>query len=366
MKALVYHGPGERQWETVPDPGIEEPTDVVVRIDASTICGTDLHILKGDVPEVQPGTILGHEAVGTVVAKGDAVTTLDLDDRVLVSCITSCGRCRFCKEGHYGLCTGGGGWIFGHLIDGLQAELARVPFADTSVYKVPAGLTDEQVLFLADILPTAYEVGVLNGRVEPGDTVVVVGAGPIGLATIMTAKLHTPGKIVAVDLADARLAKALDFGADIAVNNGSEDAVARVMELTDGLGADVAIEAVGVPQTFELCAELVRPGGRVANVGVHGHPATLHLEKLWIRDVMITTGLVDTFTTPKLLKLIAGGRLDPTTFATHRFSLDDAMEAYDVFGAAAETNALKVVLEGSKHQQLVAAADQPAVAAHAT
>jgi alcohol dehydrogenase len=357
MKALVYHGPGERLWEEVPDPGIQEPTDVVVRIDSSTICGTDLHILKGDVPEVSPGTILGHEAVGTVVEIGSAVTTLAKGDRVLVSCITACGRCRFCKEGHYGLCTGGGGWIFGHLIDGLQAEYARVPFADTSVYKVPAGLSDEQVLFLADILPTAYEVGILNGRVEPGDTVVVVGAGPIGLATIMTARLHTPGHIVAVDLDDSRLAKALDFGADVVVNSSDGDPIGRVMELTESLGADVAIEAVGIPETFELCAELIRPGGRLANVGVHGHPATLHLEKLWIRDVLITTGLVDTFTTPKLLKLIASGRLDPTAFATHRFSLEETMEAYDVFGAAAETNALKVVLEGAKHLQLVPAGD---------
>jgi alcohol dehydrogenase len=344
MKALVYHGPGKRAWESVPDPIILDPTDAIVRIDSSTICGTDLHILKGDVPEVKPGTILGHEAVGTVVEVGAAVTTVMPGDRVLVSCISSCGRCRFCKEGHYGLCTGGGGWIFGHLIDGLQAELARVPFADTSVYKVPDALSDEQVLFLADILPTAYEVGVLNGRVEPGDTVAVVGAGPIGLATIMTAKLHTPGKIIAIDLADSRLEKAIEFGADATINNGREDAVAKVMELTEGLGADVAIECVGVPETFELCAELIRPGGRVANVGVHGKCATLHLEKLWIRDVMITTGLVDTVTTPKLLKLIEGGKLDPTTFATHRFSLDETEAAYDVFGAAAETHALKVVL----------------------
>jgi alcohol dehydrogenase len=355
MKALVYHGPGERRWESVADPTIRESTDVVVRIDSSTICGTDLHILEGDVPEVVPGTILGHEAVGTVMAKGAAVTTLEEDDRVLVSCITACGRCRFCKEGHYGLCTGGGGWIFGHLIDGLQAEYARVPFADTSVTKVPDGLSDEQVLFLADILPTAYEVGVLNGRVEPGDTVVVVGAGPIGLATIMTAKLHSPGRIVAVDLAAARLARALDFGADVVIDNGSQDALAHVLELTDGLGADVAIEAVGVPETFELCTELIRPGGRVANVGVHGHPATLHLEKLWIRDVQITTGLVDTSTTPRLLALIANGRLDPTVFATHRFTLGETMDAYDVFAAAAETNALKVVLEGDSRSELVAA-----------
>jgi len=351
MKALVYHGPGQRAWESVPDPTILQPTDAIVRIDSSTICGTDLHILKGDVPEVTPGTILGHEAVGTVIEIGSAVTTIAPGDRVLVSCITACGRCRFCKEGHYGLCTGGGGWIFGHLIDGLQAELARVPFADTSVYKVPDELSDEQVLFLADILPTAYEVGVLNGRVEPGDTVAIVGAGPIGLATIMTAKLHTPGKIIAIDLADARLEKAIEFGADVAINNGRDDAVAKVMELTGGLGADVAIEAVGVPETFELCTELIRPGGRVANVGVHGKCVTLHLEKLWIRDVMITTGLVDTSTTPKLLRLIEGGRLDPTVFATHRFSLAETEEAYDVFGAAAETHALKVVLSATPVEQ---------------
>src|SRR5436309_841240 len=348
MKALVYHGPGLRAWEDAPDPKIQASTDVIVRVDSATICGTDLHILKGDVPEVTPGTILGHEAVGTVVEVGSAVTTLEAGDRVLVSCITSCGRCRFCKEGSYGLCTGGGGWIFGHLIDGLQAELARVPFADTSVYKVPDELTDEQVLFLADILPTAYEVGVLNGRVEPGDTVVIVGAGPIGLAAIMTALLHSPGRIVAIDPDASRLEKAIEFGADVAIDNNKEDALAKVMELTGGLGADVAIEAVGVPETFELCADLIRPGGRVANVGVHGHPATLHLKKLWIRDVMITTGLVDTTTTPKLLKLIEAGRLDPTLFATHRFALADAEEAYDVFEAAASSHALKVVLEAPK------------------
>jgi alcohol dehydrogenase len=347
MKALVYHGPGRREWEHVPDPTIQDPTDAVVRIDTSTICGTDLHILKGDVPEVVPGTVLGHEAVGTVIETGSAVSTLHEGDRVLVSCITSCGRCRFCREGHYGLCAGGGGWIFGHLIDGLQAEYARVPFADTSVHKVPDTLTDEQVLFLADILPTAYEVGVLSGGVRPGDVVAIVGAGPIGLATIMTAKLYTPGTIVAIDLADARLEQALALGADVVVNNERENAVERVFELTGGLGADVAIEAVGVPATFELCADLVRPGGRVANVGVHGHPATLHLEKLWIRDVTITTGLVDTTTTPQLMRLIEEGRLDPRPFATHRFPLAETEAAYDLFAAAAETNALKVVLEGA-------------------
>jgi alcohol dehydrogenase len=347
VKALVYHGPGERAWEAVPDPSIVDATDAIVQIDSSTICGTDLHILKGDVPEVRPGTVLGHEAVGTVVQTGSAVSTLTEGDRVLVSCITSCGRCRFCREGHYGLCTGGGGWIFGHLIDGLQAEFARVPFADTSVHKVPAALEDEQVLFLADILPTAYEVGVLAGKVEPGDTVVIVGAGPIGLAAVMTAKLFTPGRIVVTDISPARLALATEFGADVTIVNDA-DTVSAVEELTDGLGADVAIEAVGIPETFELCTELIRPGGRVANVGVHGHAATLHLEKLWIRDVTITTGLVDTVTTPALLRLIEQGRLDPRPFATHRFALDDAMAAYDTFSAASETNALKVVLEAPR------------------
>jgi alcohol dehydrogenase len=363
MKALVYGGPGVRTWTDVPEPTIQEPTDVIVRIDSSTICGTDLHILKGDVPAVKPGTILGHEAVGTIVERGSAVTTLEVGDRVLVSCITSCGRCRFCREQHYGLCTGGGGWIFGHLIDGLQAELARVPFAETSVYKVPEGLTDEDVLFLADILPTAYEVGVLNGKLEPGDTLVVVGAGPIGLATIMTAKLFTPARIVAVDLADSRLAKATEFGADVVINNSREDAVAKLLELTDGVGADLAVEAVGVPGTFELCTEIIRPGGRVANVGVHGRSATLHLETLWIRDITITTGLVDTFTTPKLLKLIQERRIDPRPFATHHFALADIESAYDVFADAATTDALKVVLTAERVELEPAEVREPALAA---
>jgi len=348
MEALVYHGPARRAWEDVPDPTIQAAGDAIVRIDAATICGTDLHILKGDVPEVKPGTILGHEAVGTIVEIGPGVSSFGPGDHVLLSCITACGRCRFCKEAHYGLCTGGGGWILGHLIDGVQAEYARIPFVDTSAYKIPFTLSDEQVLFLSDILPTSYEVGILNGRVRPGDVVTVVGAGPIGLAAILTAKLYTPATIVAIDLVDSRLAKAREFGADVTINNGAEDALAKVLELTEGLGADVTIEAVGVPATFELCAELVRPGGHVANIGVHGKPATLHLEKLWIKDVTIKTGLVDTFSTPTLLGLVAQGRLDATPFATHRFKLSDAMEAYEVFAAAADTHALKVVLEGEQ------------------
>jgi alcohol dehydrogenase len=348
MKALVYHGPDLRGWDTVPDPTIIDPTDAVVRIDTTTICGTDLHILKGDVPETTPGTILGHEAVGTILEVGASVTTVAEGDRVLLSCVSACGRCRFCKEGRYGQCLGGGGWIFGHTINGVQAEYARVPFADNSVYKVPEHLSNEQVLFLADILPTSYEVGVLNGAVSPGDTVAIVGAGPIGLAAILTAKLYTPGRIVAIDLADSRLDGAKRFGADTTINNSSEDPIATVMELTDGLGADVTFEAVGMPQTFELATALVRPGGHVANIGVHGKSATLHLETLWIRDVTITTGLVDTFSIAPLMRLIASGRLDPSLFATHRYALEDTMAAYDTFADAANTGALKVVLQGSE------------------
>jgi len=348
MKALVYHGPGERGWDTVEDPSIIDPTDIIVRVDTTTICGTDLHILKGDVPETTAGTILGHEAVGTVEEVGAGVSTVVAGDRVLMSCVSSCGRCRFCNEGRYGQCLGGGGWIFGHTINGLQAEYARVPFADNSVYKVPDGLTNEQVLFLADILPTSFEVGVLNGMVSPGDVVAVVGAGPIGLAAMLTAQLYTPGRIVAIDLDDGRLESARRFGADIVINNGREDTVALIMELTDGLGADVAFEAVGVQQTFELATELIRPCGRVANIGVHGKPVTLHLEKLWIRDVTVTTGLVDTFSIPQLMKLIVSGRLDPSLFTSHRFPLADTMAAYDTFADAATSNALKVVLQGSE------------------
>jgi alcohol dehydrogenase len=302
--------------------------------------------------------VLGHEAVATVEEIGAGVGTVAVGDRVLLSCISACGRCRYCKEARYGQCLGGGGWIFGHLIDGLQAEYARVPFADNSVFKVPAELSDEQVLFLADILPTAYEVGVLNAGISPGDIVAIVGAGPVGLAAILTAQLYTPGRIVAIDLADSRLESAVKFGADVTINNGREDALQRIMELTDGLGADVAVEAVGLPDTFELACQLIRPGGRVANIGVHGHPATLHLEQLWTRDVTITTGLVDTNTIPRLMKLVASGRLDPTVFATHRFALEDTMSAYDTFADAARTAALKVVLEGSA----VRAGSQPALA----
>ncbi len=344
MKALIYHGPGEKAWESVPDPAIQDTTDAIVRVEATTICGTDLHILKGDVPEVTSGRILGHEAIGTVEAVGPGVTSVQVGDRVLVSCISACARCQYCREGHPGQCTGGGGWIFGYMIDGTQAEYVRVPFADTSTYQVPAGATDDEILMLADILPTGYEVGVLNGKVAPGDTVAVVGAGPIGLSAITGARLYTPGRVIAIDLADARLKAALEFGADLTINNGREDAVAYVQSVTGGRGADVAIEAVGVPASFELCTSLVRPGGHVANIGVHGKPATLHLESLWIRDITVTTGLVDATSTATLLRLIESHQIDAARFVTHRFALDDILTAYDVFGRAADTGAIKVLM----------------------
>ena len=344
MKALVYEGPGSKSWKDVADPVIVDDDDAIVQVDATTICGTDLHILKGDVPETTPGRILGHEAVGTVVEVGSGVKTRKVGDRVLVSCITACGRCRFCREGHFGQCLGGGGWILGHLIDGTQAELVRVPFADTSTYLVPDGASDEEVLMLADIIPTSYEIGVLNGQVRPGDTVAIVGAGPIGLSAIKCAQLYSPSTIIAIDLADSRLDAAKRFGADVIVNNGREDATEVVRSMTDGLGADVAIEAVGVPESFELCTALVRPGGRVANIGVHGKPATLHLESLWIRDVTVTTGLVDTYSTPTLLRLVTSRQLDARQLISHHFELDHMLEAWDVFSDAATSGALKVVI----------------------
>jgi alcohol dehydrogenase len=343
MKAHIYHGPGRHSWEDVPDPGLQAPTDAIVRVDAVTICGTDLHILKGDVPETEPGRVLGHEAVGTVEQVGAGVTTVRAGDRVLVSCISACGRCRYCRVGSYGQCLGGGGWILGHLVDGTQAERVRVPFADNSLHQLPDAVSDESALMLADIVPTSYEVGVLNGGVRPGDTVAVVGAGPIGLAAVMTARLFSPARIIAIDPSKPRLDAAREFGAHDAMTL-DEDPVARVKALTGGLGADVAIEAVGVPESFELCTELVRPGGHVANIGVHGKPATLHLETLWIKNVTITTGLVDTYSTPTLLTMLANGTIDTKVFVTHRFGLGEMLEAFDVFADAVDTGALKVVL----------------------
>ncbi len=351
MQALVFQGPGRTAWQEVPDPGIKDPGDVIVRVDAVTICGTDLHIVKGDLPEVVPGRVLGHEAVGTVVESGGDVRSVRPGDRVLVSCISSCGRCRFCREARYGQCRGGGGWVLGHSIDGTQAEYVRVPFADLSVHPLPSTVDSADAVLLADIFPTAYEVGVLNGSVRPGDTVVVVGAGPVGLAAIATARLYSPARVIAVDLAPSRLAKARELGAD-AVVNAAEEPEMLVRDLTDGLGADVVMEAVGVPETFEMCTRMVRPGGTVANIGVHGKPATLHLEDLWIKDVTITTGLVDTCSTPMLLRMLAAGRLPTSSLISHRFELGQMEEAYEVFSRAGETGALKVVLGGPRHDDV--------------
>jgi alcohol dehydrogenase len=312
-------------------------------VDAFTICGTDLHILRGDVPEVQSGRVLGHEAVGTVTSVGPGVRSVRAGDRVLMSCISACGRCRFCREGRYGQCQGGGGWVLGHLIDGVQAETVRIPFADGSVHKLPAGVSDEAALMLADILPTSYEVGALNGGVRPGDTVVIVGAGPIGLAAVMSVGLYSPLRTIVVDPVESRRAAATAFGAQ-RVLAPDDDVAGVVQELTDGLGADVTIEAVGLPSTFDMAVALVRPGGRVANVGVHGKPTTLHLEELWIKDVTITTGLVDTHSTPMLLAMLQAGRIDAGRMVTHRFGFDQVPEAYDLFDDPVASGALKVAV----------------------
>ena len=349
MKALVYHGPGDKAWDDVADPVIVKPTDIIVQIDTTTICGTDLHILKGDVPAVTPGRILGHEGVGTVTETGAAVSTVAVGDRVIISCISACGACSYCHQGLFAHCladegASGIGWVFGHLIDGTQAELVRVPFADNSVYKMPPGVSDEAAVMLSDILPTGFEIGVRYGRVKPGDTVAVVGAGPVGLAAMMTAGLYGPARVIALDIDANRLEQARAFGATDAVNSGDDDWSEQVRAMTDGLGVDVAIEAVGIPATFEACTRIVRPGGSVANVGVHGASVDLPLQDLWIMDLSITMGLVSTSTTPMLLKLVAQHRLAAESFATHHFSLSQMLEAYDTFGRAAETNALKVII----------------------
>jgi alcohol dehydrogenase len=349
MKALVYGGPGNKSWTDVPDPGIQQPGDVIVKVDTTTICGTDLHILKGDVPAVAKGRILGHEGVGTIIETGSSVTGLNVNDRVIISCIKSCGHCANCKTGLYSHCLGaegqeGTGWIFGHLIDGTQAEYVRVPYAENSLHLLPEGVSDEQAVMLSDILPTGFEIGVQYGRVKPGDSVAVVGAGPVGLAAITTAGLYGAATVVAIDVDANRLEKAKEFGATDTVLSGSDDWKEQVLALTHGRGVDVAIEAVGIPATFAMCTDIVRPGGSVANVGVHGHPVELHLENLWIQNINISMGLVNTNTTPMLLKLVAQGKIKAEKFATHHFSFDQFPEAYDTFSRAAETKALKVIL----------------------
>ena len=348
MKALVYHGPNSRAWEEKPKPVLQKPTDAIVQIVKTTICGSDLHIMKGDVPEVTDGRILGHEGVGLVTEIGSAVSGFHVGDRVIISCITSCGRCEPCKRGMYSHCEDGG-WILGHLIDGTQAEYVRIPHADNSLHHIPDDVDDEEPLvMLSDILPTGFECGVLNGKVAPGSTVAVVGSGPIGLAALLTAQFYAPAQIIMIDLDDNRLETARRFGATHVVNSGDGNAVGAVMAVTGGRGVDTAIEAVGAPATFELCEDLVAPGGVIANVGVHGVKADLHLERLWSHNITITTRLVDTATTPILLKAVASKKIDPARLITHRFSLDHILEAYETFGKASETKALKVIISPAK------------------
>jgi len=349
MKALVYKGPGQKSWEEVPNPVISQPTDVIVKMSATTICGTDLHILKGDVPEVKVGRILGHEGIGVITEVGSGVTQLAVGDRVILSCVSSCGRCSNCRQGLYSHCLdaegiAGIGWIFGYMIDGTQAEYVRVPFAENSVYKVPEGMTDAEGILLSDILPTGFEIGVQYGQVKPGDVVAVVGAGPVGLSSVMTARLYGPSKIIAIDLDSARLKRASEFGATNVVNSGDKDWKEQVLALTDGAGVDVAIEAVGVPATFTMATEIVRPGGHVANIGVHGKSVDLKLNELWIKNIDISMGLVNTNTLGMLLKLVAEHKLPADKFVTHEFSFDQVIEAYDTFGNASKYDALKVLI----------------------
>ncbi len=343
MKALVYGGPGKKSLENRPKPEILAPGDAIVKIVKTTICGTDLHILKGDVATCAPGRILGHEGVGVIDSVGAGVTAFRPGDRVLISCISSCGKCEYCRKGLYSHCTTGG-WILGNEIDGTQAEYVRTPHADTSLYRVPAGADEEALVMLSDILPTGFECGVLNGKVAPGSSVAIVGAGPIGLAALLTAQFYSPAEIIMIDLDDNRLEVARRFGATQTVNSAGGKAAERVKALTDGVGVDTAIEAVGIPATFLICEDIVAPGGVIANVGVHGVKVDLHLERLWSQNVTITTRLVDTVTTPMLLKTVRSKKLDPSQLITHRFALDQILEAYDTFGRAADTHALKVII----------------------
>ncbi|MBJ7309058.1 zinc-dependent alcohol dehydrogenase family protein [Rugamonas sp. CCM 8940] len=344
MKAFVYKGPGLKALEDRPKPTIQAPGDAIVKIVKTTICGTDLHILKGDVATCAPGRILGHEGVGIVDAVGAGVTTFKVGDRVLISCISSCGKCEYCRRGMFSHCTTGG-WILGNEIDGTQAEYVRTPHADTSLYPIPSGADEEALVMLSDILPTGFECGVLNGKVAPGSTLAIVGAGPIGLAALLTAQLYSPSEIIMIDLDDNRLEFARQFGATRTINSADGTAVVKVKALTDGHGVDTAIEAVGVPATFQLCQDLVAPGGIIANIGVHGRKVELHLERLWSQNIAITTRLVDTATTPMLLKTVLAKKIDPTRLITHHFKLDQILDAYDTFERAADTKALKVVIE---------------------
>lgn len=346
MKAMVYHGPGEKSWEEVPDPQIQDPKDAIVKVETTTICGTDLHILKGDVPAVESGRILGHEAVGVVTEVGEDCTKVKVGDRVIVSCVTKCMECDYCKEGLTSHCeaVGGIGWIFGHLIDGTQAEFVRVPYADNGLIPLPEGVTPEQGVMLSDILPTGFEIGVQYGGVKEGDVVAVVGVGPVGLAAVMTAASSGASKVIAVDGNKFRLEEARKFGATDTIEAGP-DTVEQLRALgRKGSGVDVAIEAVGIPATFQTCLDAIRPGGRVANAGVHGTSVDFPIDREWINNITITTGLVNATTAPDLLEDIKSGKIEPEKFVTHRFTFDQWDEAYDTFSRAADEHALKVIV----------------------
>jgi len=344
MKALVYLGPGQKAVEERPMPEIVNPGDAVVKVLKTTICGTDLHILKGDVATCAPGRVLGHEGVGVVEKVGAAVTAFKPGDHVLISCISACGICEYCRRGMFSHCETGG-WILGNTVDGTQAEYVRIPHASTSLYHIPEGADEEALVMLSDILPTGFECGVLNGRVAPGSTVAIVGAGPVGMAALLTAQFYSPAKLIMVDLDANRLELAKQFGATDIVNGKECDSIARVKELTGGKGVDTAIEAVGIPSTFLTCQRIVAAGGTIANVGVHGVKADLHLEDLWSHNITITTRLVDTVTTPMLLKTVQAEKIKPELLITHRFKMSQIMQAYEVFAKAADTNALKVIIE---------------------
>jgi alcohol dehydrogenase len=343
MRALVYRGPGRKVIEDRPKPQLQAPTDAVVRMVKTTICGTDLHILKGEVATCAPGRILGHEGVGVIDSVGAAVASFQPGDRVVISCISSCGKCEYCRRGMYSHCMTGG-WILGNEIDGTQAEYVRTPHADTSLHPIPDGIDEEALVMLSDILPTGFECGVLNGKVAPGSTVAIVGSGPIGIAALLTAQFYSPAEIIMVDVDDNRLGLARQFGATHSINSADGKAAETVKTLTGGRGVDTAIEAVGIPATFLLCEDIVAPGGIIANIGVHGAKVALHLERLWSQNIAITTRLVDTVTTPMLLKTVQSKKIDPTRLITHRFRLDQILDAYDTFGRASETHALKVII----------------------
>ncbi|KAF9027147.1 alcohol dehydrogenase GroES domain-containing protein [Hymenopellis radicata] len=343
MKALVYNGTPTPSIEERAIPQIAKPTDAIVKMSKGSICGTDLHILKGDVPTVTKGRILGHEGVGVVESVGPAVKSFKVGDRVIISAITSCSACSYCRRGMPSHCTDGG-WVLGNTVDGTQAEYVCVPHADASMHPMVKGASDADQVMLSDVLPTSLECGVLNGRVQPGATVAIVGSGPVGLGAVITSQLYSPSKLIVIDLDANRLKQAASLGATHTVVSGP-DAVQQVMEITGGLGVDTVIEAVGVPATFKLCQDVVAVGGTIANLGVHGAKVDLHLEKLWDRNITITTRLVDAVSTGMLLKLVESGRIRAGTLGTHSFKFADIVNAYSTFSAAAKNNALKVILE---------------------